>query len=372
MNFAMTSRFSFRPICLALWGAALFASATIPVMADELPDYQPQTKVSGVLRSCGNFQMTGLLRRWQTGFKRFHPEVQFADDLRSSASGIYGLDMRTADLAFMGRPIFPYERYGVYERSWVYPVEIEVATGSASLPHKSPALAVFVHKDNPLARLSLRELDGIFGAERAGGWNALTWDTSIARTDRENLRTWGQLGLSGEWADRPIHPYAPPRLGAGAITFFQIRVFGGAEIWNENLREYADRGRMLADLAADPLGIAVAPLAYANAGVKALPLGEGKAGPFVALSPASVQDRTYPLHRPVYVYYTADNANTELMPTLGDPRVKEFVRYILSRQGQQDVEAEGNYLALPAAVAEAQLKKLNSTAIPAEHRFMEH
>lgn len=346
-------------------------SARLPA-ANDLPEYQPQMRVTGVLRSCGNPQMAALLKLWQAGFKRHQPDVQFADDLKSSASGLYGLDMRTADFALLGRAVFPYERYGVYERSWVYPAEIEVATGSDAALHKSPAYAVFVHQDNPLARLSVRELDGIFGAERAGGWNALTWDTSIARIAKDNLRTWGQLGLSGEWAARPIQVYAPPRLGAGAITYFQMRVFGGAEIWNEDLREYADRKQMLADLARDPQGIAYAPAAYANPGVKMLALGETQAGPHVALDRASVQARTYPLHRPVYVYYTLDDANNELLPTLGDPRVKEFIRYILSQQGQQDVAGEGSYLALPAAVAQAQLQKLNSTEVPPEHRFMEH
>ncbi|MFI5338182.1 MAG: PstS family phosphate ABC transporter substrate-binding protein [Opitutales bacterium] len=356
--------------------AGLLATACLAVpcalpAADALPDYQPQMHVTGMLRSCGNPQMAALLHRWEAGFKRLQPDVQFADDLKSTASALYGLDMRTADLALMGRPIFPYERYGVYERSWVYPAVIEVATGSATALHKSPAYAIFVHKDNPLTRLSVRELDGIFGAERAGGWNALTWDTSVARAARDNIRTWGQLGVTGPLADQPIHVYGQAGLGAGAITYFQARVFGGAETWNEGLREYADRQQMLADLARDPLGIAYAPVAYANAGVKALPLGETKDGPFASLSRASVADRSYPLHRPVYLVYTMDDRNTDLTPTLGDPRVKEFIRYILSRQGQQDVAEEGSYLPLPAAVVRAQLKQLNSTAIPSEHQFME-
>lgn len=351
-----------------------FATTALPGLraADELPDYQPKMQVTGVLRSCGNPQMAALLKRWQAGFQRLHPGVQFADDLKSSASGLYGLDMRTSDLALMGRSVFPYERYGVYERSWVYPAEIEVATGSDTAEHKSPAYAIFVHKDNPLAQLSVRELDGIFGAERGGGWNALTWDASVARTPKEDIRTWGQLGLKGEWAARPIHPYGQAGLGAGAITYFQARVFGGGETWNEDLREYADRKQMIADLGRDPAGIAYAPLAYATPDVKVLAIGETKAGPFVKPSRASVTDRSYPLHRPVYIYYTRDNRNTELTPTLGDPRVKEFLRYILSKQGQQDVAAEGSYLPLPAAVVRAQLQKLDSTEIPPEHRFMEN
>ncbi len=340
--------------------------------ADELPDYRPTMKVTGVLRSCGNPQMAALLQLWQAGFQRLHPGVQFADDLKSTASALYGLDMRTADVALMGRPIYPYERYGVYERSWVYPAAIEVATGSASALHKSPAYAIFVHQDNPLAQLSVRELDGIFGAERGGGWNALTWDTSVARTAKDDIRTWGQLGLKGEWASRSINVYGQPGLGAGAITYFQTRVFGGAETWNEGLREYADRKQTIADLARDPSGIAYAPAAYAGPGVKMLALGETKAGPFVALNRTSVADHTYPLHRPVYICYTMDNRNTELTPILGDPRVKEFLRYILSKQGQADVAREGSYLPLTAAVVRAQLQKLDSTEIPFEHRFMEN
>ena len=341
------------------------------VQAQDLPDYRPQVRVAGVLRSCGNPQMASLMQRWEAGFRRFQPEAQFTQNLKSTASAMYGLDMRTADLALMGRPVFPYERYGVYERSWVYPAFVEVATGAARTLHKSPAYAILVHKDNPLAKISVRELDRVFGAQRSGGWNALTWDTSVARTPKDDIRTWGQLGLAGAWQHRPIHVYGQAGLGTGAITYFQARVMGGGETWNEDLREYADGRRMIADLARDPLGIAYAPIAYANGGVKAIDLAETAAGPYVALTRESVADRTYPLHRPVYIYYTLDDAATDITPTLGDPRVKEFLRYVLSRQGQQDVADDGAYSPLPAAVVREQLRKLDSTGIPPEYQFME-
>lgn len=350
-------------LLLAITSGASFAA--------ELPLYTPQAQVTGVLRASGNDQMAALLNAWQAGFKRHHPAVQFADALTGSAAGIYGLDLRKADFALMGREIFPYERYGIYERGWTYPVGIEVATGSADTPRKSPAFAIFVHRDNPLARLTVRELDGIFGAERGGGWNALTWDSSVARTKNENLRTWSQLGVTGPLADQPIQTYGPPGLGAGAIAFFEARVFGGGAMWNENLREYADRARMLADLARDPRGIAYAPLAYAPPGVKALALAETSAGPYVALTRETVANRTYPLHRPVYLYYTIDNERSDLSPTRGDPRVKEFVRYILSREGQADVVREGSYLPLPAATVDGQLRTLDSTEIPPERKVLE-
>jgi len=357
-----------KPFHILVASLSLFSFAAF---AQELPDYQPGMRVTGVLRACGEPEMAALMKRWEAGFRRIHPEAQFSEDLKSSASGMYGLDMRTADIALMGRPIYPYERYGVYERSWVYPQFVEVATGSARELDRAPAVAIFVNQANPLAKISVRELDRVFGAERAGGWNALTWDTSIARTAKDDIRTWGQLGLKGDWAGKPIHAYGPPRQGAGSISYFQMRVMGGAEIFNESLREYADATRMMADLSRDPLGIAYAPAGYATSGVKAIALGETSAGPFVTLTPSSVADRSYPLHRPVYIYYTIDDRNTEIMPTLGDPRVKEFLRYILSRQGQADVAADGGYAPLPAAVVRKQLQKLDSTEIPAEHQFME-
>src|SRR5258708_15352374 len=162
--------------------AAVLLAFCAPLGAESLPEYKPQMHVTGVLRSCGTHEMGALLKLWQAGFKRQHLDVVFADDLKSSASGMYGLDMRTADVALMGRPIFPYERYGVYERSWVYPAFVEVATGSAERLPKSPAHAIFVHKDNPLAKISMREPDRVLGAHRAGRWPALTCVATIART----------------------------------------------------------------------------------------------------------------------------------------------------------------------------------------------
>ncbi len=347
----------------------LSASATLT--AAELPDYQPTMTVTGTLRACGNDQMSALLQRWEAGFKKFHPEVRFTGELKGTATAMYGLDLRTADFALMGRPIFPYERYGTYEHSWAYPVGIEVATGSATALHKSPAFALLVHRDNPLAQLTVRQLDGIFGAQRGGGWNALSWDESVARKTKDNLRTWSQVGVSGSLGSQPIHVYGPPNLGAGAITFFQARVMGGGAMWNENLREYADREKMIADLARDPLGIAYAPIAYATPGVRAIPLAEAADGAAVALTPATVADRSYPLHRPVYLYYTIDNEKSELSPARGDPRLKEFLRYILSRQGQADVQSDGAYLPLPPASAREQRQKLESTQSPPEHAILE-
>jgi phosphate transport system substrate-binding protein len=352
---------------VALLGAVL---ALPSLAAEQLPDYKPMRKLTGTLRVSGSDQMAALMKLWERGFRTYHPELRFEDWLKGSGSGMYGLEMGTADIALMGRPINPYERYGVYERAWVYPVEIEVATGSFAVPHKSPAYTIFVHQDNPLAKLTLRQLDGIFGAERGGGWKALTWDEAAARTTGQNIRTWGQLGLTGEWAEAPIHVYGPPNLGAGTITYFQTKVMGGGAIFNEDLQEYADRAQMIADLKNDPYGIAYAALGYQSSGVKAVALAETEAGPFVEVTRASVAERSYPLARPVYIYYTIDNEKTEIADPRVDPKVYEFLRYVLSRQGQQSVDDEGNYLSLPAAVAREQMTKLEFDGIPPERKLL--
>ena len=336
-----------------------------------LPEYQPKLAVSGVLRSRGSDKMAALMERWQSGFKQFHPEVQFESSLKGSASGMYGLDMRTADMALMGRPINPYERYGIYERSWVFPVEIEVATGDFAAAHSSPAYAILVHRDNPLAKVSVEQLDGIFGAQREGGWDALSWNETAARGKEKNIRSWGELGVEGPLAGKSINVYAPPLLGAGVVTAFQTMVLQGGAMWNEGLREYADRDAMVAALADDPAGIAYTALSYATDGVKPLAVAQKSVGPYVELNEANVANRSYPLTRPVFITYTIDDEHAAVSSPGGDPRVLEFLHYVLSRQGQQDVRNEGTYLPLTSDVLYEQRRKINSRqGIPPERQLI--
>lgn len=323
-----------------------------------LPDYRPEKKVSGVIRSWGSNYMASLMKYWEEGFRKYQPGVWFEDSLKGTASAQFGLHVNVADLALMGRQIFPYEYYGIYRRSQLRPVEIAVATGSFDVQSKSTALGIFVNKDNPISKLTLKQLDGIFGAERTGGWQQLEWVTEVARTAKENIRTWGQLGLTGEWADKPIHVYGPPGLYPGGVSFFQTRVMGGADTWNEELREFDDRKKMLEALSHDPYGIAYAAISYKTQHVKLLALAEAVGGPYVAATRETIANRTYPLSRFAYIYFAPDRPNGDPANPKVDPKVKEFLRYILSRQGQRDVIREGDYLPLTAAVVGEQLRKL--------------
>ena len=228
------------------------------------------------------------------------------------------------------------------------------------MPGKTFALTVFVHRDNPLAKLTLPQLDGIYGAQRTGGWQGLNWDRDAARGPEKNIRTWGQLGLTGEWADKPIHLYGPPGVYPGGQTYFQARVMGGADTWAEGLQEYPDRPAMMDALSKDPLGIAYTGMCYQTPLTKPLALAETAAGPYVVPTKATVADRSYPLSRLVYICFAPDQPSGEPADPAVDPKVQEFLRYILSRQGQQDVAREGDYLPLTPALARDQWPKLDT------------
>ncbi|MFI5356617.1 MAG: PstS family phosphate ABC transporter substrate-binding protein [Opitutales bacterium] len=339
--------------------AALLALPAFVLLAqagEALPDYRPETKVTGVIRSWGNPQMAATLHQWQAGFRRYHPGIQFTENLQGTGMAIAGLSEWTADLALMGRQIDTFEYYGVYRRSLLLPVEIEVATGSVDAPGKSPAVAVFVHKDNPLKQVTLEQLDGIFGAQREGGWQGMKWERTVARGPAKNLRTWGQLGLNGAWAHQPIHLYGPPGLYPGGESFFQRQVLGGADTWAEGLMEYADPQAMLEALSHDPYGIAYTGLSYLTPQTKVVAVAATAVGPFLTPTRESVASRAYPLARPVYIYFSPDTPGGERAAP--DPKVREFLRYILSRQGQQDVTAAGDYLPLTPDLVQTQRQKL--------------
>lgn len=209
---------------------------------DSLPSYRPQQRVSGVIRQWGvNYIAdSGLVDQWESGFRIHHPDVTFADHLKSSVLGAPGLYTGLADLAPMGRQLI-WDELTAYQRETdSLPLEITFATGSYNVGGWTFALAVMVHKDNPLTQLTIPQLDGIFGTQRAGGWKGLMWDTSVARGPEANIRTWGQLGLGGEWREKPINVYGY-NLKFHFPDEFSKKVFGGGDKWNEGLIEYANR-----------------------------------------------------------------------------------------------------------------------------------
>ena len=357
----MTKRIASRARNVGSVAAALAAMA-ITALPQSTPAYRPRQQLTGEIRLWGSPSMLRLMTLWEEGFRRYEPNIVFSNQLKSTATAQFGLFESVADLAVSARHLYPYEFYGVYRRSLLYPVEITVATGAPAAVGKSTALAIVVNKANPLAHVTMAQLDGIFGAERLGGWEGTSWHSDYARGPEKNIRTWGQLGLTGEWADKPITPYGL-NLRYHQSEEISDRLLQGSDKWNERLRIYANfvapdgkLGRGLNDdLKNDKYGIAyvAAPVKkQLPPELKVLPLAKKAGDPYVEYTMDNLQNRTYPLYDEVFAY--ADQPAGQPL----DPKVKEYLRFIVSRQGQEEVERDGKYLPLTAEVAQAQLAKL--------------
>lgn len=314
------------------------------------PAYTANTAVAGTIRIWGNDQMAALIARWEAGFRKFHPAVRFETKLLGTGTALAGLYCGVADVAFMGRYATPKEIKGF---QWVErhpPIPIEVVTGSPDQPGKSPALAVLVSRDNPLSRLTLAQLNAIVVCQPRDG--------------RPRLRTWGQLGLTGDWAGRPIHVYTyDTETGTG--LFIQHVVLHDSRKWAwGHVTEFRNRAmpdgsaldagrQIVAAVAADRYGLGIAPWSGKGSRVHAVALAAHADGPWLRVTAKDLIRQTYPLGRvlPAYINRTPGR------PV--DPPVREFLRYILSRQGQEIVSHEGDYLPLSTAAIRRERAQLD-------------
>ncbi len=330
------------------------ASPYVQQVVAQLPAYQPAPAPAGVIRLWGHGSfsrpfMRLLVARWVKGFARFHSDITIREETYGTSSAIPALALGAGDLAILGEEILP-EAVDTFRRVKPYePFGVEIANGSVDVRNFDYAQMFFVHKENPLAQLTLTQLDAVFGAEHRRGAPA-------------NIRTWGQLGLTGEWADKPIIPYGW-RTDDSFGFYLEQTLLAGSHRWNSALREFRhinrpdgsiyDHGQQALDgLALDRYGIAVSNIRYAGPDVKALAVAERDGAPYVAATAQTLIDHTYPLSRTLPAFL--DRVPGQPV----EPKVKEFLRYILSREGQQDIVDDGRYLPLNAATLAAQLKKL--------------
>jgi phosphate transport system substrate-binding protein len=337
--------------------------------AETLPNYAPHAVAPGAISIYGS-DLGGLIREWERDFSRLHPGITFQSRFPSSDGWSAGMEAAGADIGTSGREAVLTEYLSFGETFGYNPTEIAVATGAYDIKGKTWAEIIYVNKDNPLKQLTMSQLDGIFGSERTGGYKGFEWMPEYARGADGNIRTWGQLGLTGKWADRPIQTYG--YANTGMSNFFELEVFHGGDKWNPNYREYVEDGTKMVssgpvgrtgsiqymlthELAKDPYGIAWTGIPHAAdvPQVKALAIAAKMGGPYVFPTRQTVQDRTYPLTRSIYMFLNRPPGKPLR------PQVKEFLRFVLSRQGQRDVARNGNYLPLTAAFAREQRKKLD-------------
>jgi phosphate transport system substrate-binding protein len=301
----------------AFTGCISLATAQAIKTDENLPDYQPVAGISGKLSSIGSDTLNNLMTYWAEEFQKIYPNVKIEIEGKGSSTAPPALIAGTAQLGPMSRKMKA-EEVDAFEKKYGYkPRIVGVAID---------ALAVYVNKDNPIKALTLQQVDSIFSATRKRGGQDIT--------------TWGQLGLTGEWANKPISLYGR-NSASGTYGFFKEHALKNGD-YKGSVKEQPGSASVVQGVEKELGGAGYSGIGYKTSGVRAVPLAD-KSGP-VEASQANAEAFKYPISRYLYVYI---NANPSTGP---DPIVKEFIRFVLSKQGQQDTAKDG-YFPLPAKKA---------------------
>jgi len=314
-----------RPLLAALALIALVAGQSPARGQDVDPAIKPYQKaageVSGSLKCVGSDTMNNLVALWAEGFKKIYPSVREGIEGKGSASAPPALAEGTCSFGPMSRDWKPAE-IDAFKAKHGYPPTV--------VPVALDMLAVFVHRDNPLKSLTLQQVDAIFSKNRTGGATA-------------DIRTWGDLGLEGEWKDKPISLYGR-NASSGTYGYFkEFALFKGD--FKPTVKEQPGSSAVVQAIASDKYAIGYSGIGYRTADVRPLPLAPNADVAAVEPVAANAYSGDYPLARFLYL-----SVNRKPAAPL-DPLRREFLRYVLSASGQGDVKKDG-YLPLPAAVVD--------------------
>jgi phosphate transport system substrate-binding protein len=292
-----------------------------------LPAYEPVSGISGNLNSVGSDTLNNLMLLWAEGFRTSYPNVNVQVQGAGSSTAPAALIDGTAQLGPMSRAMTATE-IDRFEAKYGYkPTEIRVAID---------ALAVFAHRENPIEGLSLPQLDAIY--------------SSTYRLGHEPIRNWGQVGLEGDWAQRPISLYGRNSV-SGTYGFFKNVALGGGDFDGARYQEQPGSSTVVQSVGADRYGIGYSGIGYATSGVRAISLAKEDGAPLVEPTPENCISGDYPLARFLYIYVN-HNPRQQM-----DRLTYEFLRFVNSRQGQEIVVRDG-YFPLPAEAAAATLEQL--------------
>lgn len=306
------------------WASAAPPSGGVITVDPSLPAYQRTSGVSGSLKMAGSDTMVNVATAWAEGFRRFYPSVQPGIEGKGSNTAIPALIEGAVDFGPMSRDVSA-DEISAFDRKFGYkPTQLKVAVD---------VLAVYVHKDNPIEGLTLEQLDAIYSTARNDG----------AKND---IRTWGDLGLKGEWAQRPISLYSR-NAASGTYTYFKDHVLKKGD-FKDSVKEQPGSSAVVQGVANDRYSIGYSGIGYKSADARAVPLAD-KTGAFVAPDIENGLSGKYPLSR-----FLLLSVNYRPGSTL-DPLKREFIKYVYSRQGQEDVIKEGFYPVPPKIRAKAML-----------------
>ena len=317
--------------------APLFASAALAFCAtnalaqasvdENLPAYQKTSGVSGNLSSVGSDTLANLMTLWAETFKKAYPNVNVQIQAAGSSTAPPALTENTSNLGPMSR-LMKDKEVEAFEKKFGYkPTPVAVAID---------ALAVFVHKDNPIEGLTLPQVDAIFSSTRTCGYP-------------NNIEKWGQLGLTDSWAQREIQLYGRNSV-SGTYGYFKDKALCKGDYKN-TVNEQPGSASVVQSVSSSVNGIGYSGIGYTTSSVRAVPLARDAGHEFVPASPDNAISGKYPLARFLYVY--VNKAPGTPLP----PLTAEFIKLVLSREGQEVVVKDG-YIPLPAKVAEKELTKI--------------
>jgi len=289
--------------------------------------YQPVSGISGNLNSIGSDTLNNLMTYWAEAFRKQYPNVNLQIEGKGSATAPPALTAGTAQLAPMSRAMKPEEEDAFAKKHGYTPTRITVALD---------CLAVYVHKDNPIAGLTLAQADCIFSKTRKSGY--------------DDIATWGQVGLTGDWASLPISIYGR-NSASGTYAYFKEHALLKGD-YKDTVKEQPGSAAVVNSVANDRAGIGYSGIGYKTSEVRAIPLAKDAKDDLAEPSFPNALAGKYPLGRALYVYVHKKPGQPL------DPLVKEFLKYVLSKEGQEIVVKDG-YGPLPAKVIGKQHQALD-------------
>jgi len=311
---------------LGVIGLASLVSFSSLAMDKNLPEYKKVSGISGNLSSVGSDTLANMMTFWAEEFKRTYPNVNIQIQAAGSSTAPPALTEATSNLGPMSRKMKSREIEAFEKRYGYKPTAVRVAID---------ALAVFVHKDNPIKGLRIDQVDAIFSNNRKCG------------ADKDADR-WGDLGLSGDWSGKDIQLYGRNSV-SGTYGYFKKKALCKGDFKN-SVNEQPGSASVVQSVSASLNGIGYSGIGYKTSGVRALALSK-KGDNYVEANMANAISKKYPLSRFLYVYVNK-HPNKPLAPM-----DVEFLKMVLSKSGQKIVEKDG-YIPLPNSVVQKELKKL--------------
>jgi phosphate transport system substrate-binding protein len=314
-------------VAAAVLGSGIVAARGQVQLDPGLQPYKTVSGVSGNISSIGSDTLNNLMTHWAESFSRFYPNAKVQIEGKGSSTAPPALIASTAQLGPMSREMKGTEIDQFEKRFGYKPTPIRTSVD---------ALAVFVNKDNPVKCLSMSQVDAIFSKSRRVG-------------AKEDITTWGQLGLTGEWANKPISLYGR-NSASGTYGFFKEHVMKNGD-YKDTVKEQPGSAAVVQGATVDRFAAGYSGIGYATAGVRAVPLSDKDGGKCVEAAAEAAYSGAYPMARFLFVYI--NKAPGKAL----DPLTREFVKVIVSKEGQEGVIKDG-YFPIPASIAKEELSKI--------------